>query len=395
MFPKLSDLLEYIFGVKVNLPIQTYGFFMAIAFLVAAWIVWQELKRKEKEGLIAAQTRHIWKGKPASAGELVSSGILGFLVGFKIVGMITRYAYFAENPQEFILSWEGSWAGGMVLAAAAVYSSWRKKHKRRLEKPVKVQETVHPYQLTASIVLVAAIFGIIGSKLFDVFEHLDDLFRDPVGTLFSFSGLSFYGGLIVAAFAVSIFAEKNKIPWPHIADVVAPSLILAYAIGRIGCQLSGDGCWGIENSDPKPGWMGFLPDWMWAFDFPHNVINEGERISLCTGDHCYALSVPVYPTSFYETLMGTTIFLILWFTRKKWAVAGHLFSFYLILNGMERFLIEFIRVNKRYHFLGMDLSQAQWIAIGLVLLGVAGFWYFRHKGQGIRRSRQSAVSSQQ
>lgn len=389
MFPKLSDLLEYIFGLKISLPIQTYGFFMAIAFLVAAWIVWLELKRKEKEGLITAQTRQAWKGKPASAGELASAGILGFIVGFKIVGMITRYSYFAENPQEFILSWQGSWPGGIVLGAVAVYSSWRKKHKSRLEKPVKVQETVHPYQLTASIVLVAAIFGIIGSKLFDVFEHIDDLFQDPVGTLFSFSGLSFYGGLIVAAFAVTIYAEKNNIPWPHIADIVAPSLILAYAIGRIGCQLSGDGCWGIGNPDPKPGWMGFLPDWMWAFDFPHNVINEGERISNCAGDHCFALAVPVYPTSFYETVMGCAIFLILWITRKKWAIPGYLFSFYLILNGIERFLIEFIRVNRRYHFIGLELSQAQWIAIGLVLLGGAGFWFFKRKLNSKEQKAQS------
>lgn len=389
MFPKLSNLLEYIFGVKINLPIQTYGFFMAIAFLVAAWIVWLELKRKEKEGLIAAQTKQSWKGKPASAGELISTGILGFIVGFKIVAMITRYSYFADNPQEFILSWEGSWPGGIVLGAVAVYSSWRKKHKSRLEKPVKVQETVHPYQLTASIVLVAAIFGIIGSKLFDVFEHLDDLFQDPVGTLFSFSGLSFYGGLIVAAFAVAIFAERNKIPWPHIADIVAPSLILAYAIGRIGCQLAGDGCWGIENPNPKPGWMGFLPDWMWAFDFPHNVVNEGERISNCTGDHCYGLAVPVYPTSFYETLMGIAIFLILWFTRKKWAVPGYLFCAYLILNGIERFLIEFVRINQRYHFLGLKLSQAQWIAIGLIVLGGAGFWFFKRKSKSIEQKAKS------
>ncbi|HRZ20548.1 MAG TPA: prolipoprotein diacylglyceryl transferase, partial [Bacteroidales bacterium] len=322
MFPKLSNLLEYIFGVRINLPIQTYGFFMAIAFLVAAWIVWLELKRKEKEGLIAAQTKQIWKGKPASAGELVSTAILGFIVGFKIIGMILRYSYFADNPQEFILSGQGSWPGGIILCAIAVYLAYRKKQKNRLEKPVKIQETVHPYQLTASIVLVAAIFGIIGSKIFDIFEHLDDLFQDPVGTLFSFSGLSFYGGLIVAAFAVAIFAERNKIPWPHIADIVAPALILAYAIGRIGCQLSGDGCWGIENPNPKPGWMGFLPDWMWAFDFPHNVISEGIRISNCSGDHCFALAVPVFPTSYYETLLGTVIFLILWFTRKRWAIPG-------------------------------------------------------------------------
>ncbi|MDD5694663.1 MAG: prolipoprotein diacylglyceryl transferase [Bacteroidales bacterium] len=391
MFPKLSDLLVYLFGVHINLPIQTYGFFMACAFMVAAWILWLELKRKEKEGLITSRTRMVWKGRPASSWELVSTGLLGFIIGYKIIGMVVDYADFSDNPQEYVLSGQGNWIGGIVLGALSAYSIYRKKNKQKLDKPVKVQEIIHPYQLTASIVLVAAVFGIIGSKVFDVFEHLEDLAQDPMGTLFSFSGLTFYGGLIVAAFAVSIYAEKNNIPWPHIADAVAPALILAYAIGRIGCQLSGDGCWGIENPDPKPGWMGFLPDWMWAFDFPHNVINEGGRISNCTGDHCHALNVPVYPTSFYETMMGCIIFLVIWLTRGKWSVPGYLFSFYLILNGIERFLIEFIRVNRRYQFLGVELSQAQWIAIGLILLGIAGFWFFKRKSKG--KEQKSNIKS--
>jgi len=381
VFPKLSDLLDYLFGIRINLPVQTYGFFMACAFMAAAWIVWLELKRKEKEGQIHSRTRTVWKGRSATAWDLASTGIIGFIIGYKLIGMIVDYADFAATPQDYILSAQGSWIGGILLGALSVFSTYYKRHKAKLDKPVKIQETVHPYQLTASIVLVAAVFGIIGSKIFDVFEHLGDLARDPVGTLFSFSGLTFYGGLIVASFAVIFYSERNKIPWPHIADTVAPALILAYAIGRIGCQLSGDGCWGVENPDPKPAWLGFLPDWMWAFDFPHNVINEGNRINSCTGDHCFVLSVPVYPTSFYETVMGCIIFVVLWLTRKKWIIPGYLFSFYLILNGIERFLIEFIRINQRYRFLGIELSQAQWIAILLILLGAAGFWFFKIKSK--------------
>jgi prolipoprotein diacylglyceryltransferase len=74
-------------------------------------------------------------------------------------------------------------------------------------------------------------------------EHLDELFRDPLGTLFSFSGLSFYGGLILGAIAVILYTKKHGIAFEHIADATAPALILAYAVGRIGCQLAGDGCW--------------------------------------------------------------------------------------------------------------------------------------------------------
>ncbi len=127
-------------------------------------------------------------------------------------------------------------------------------------------------------------------------------------TLFSFSGLAFYGGLITAAFAVSIYVERNKIPWPVNADVVAPALMLAYGIGRIGCQLSGDGCWGMVNADPKPEWLSFLPDWAWAFNYPHNVINEGVLIPDCSGRNCHVLDQPVFPTPLYETTIAFLFF---------------------------------------------------------------------------------------
>ena len=377
MYPKISDFFNELLGTNINLPIQTYGFFVAMAFLAAALILYLELKRKEKNGAIKSHTRKIWKGKPASTQELVTSGLFGFIIGFKIVGMFFDYSYFADNPQEYILSWDGNIWGGLILAGLSIYNTYRNKKKDQLEKPILEDVEVHPYQLTGNIVLIAAIFGILGAKLFDIFEHLDDLFRDPIGTIFSFSGLAFYGGLIVAAFAVIFYAEKNKIKWPYIADVTAPALILAYAVGRIGCQLSGDGCWGVENLNPKPEWLGFLPDWMWAFKYPGNVIDDGVRISNCTGQHCYILENPVYPTPFYETSMGIIIFLILWFIRKRLVIPGYLFSIYLMFNGIERFLIEKIRVNIKHNFLGMQVTQAEIISSVLIILGIIGLWYFR------------------
>ena len=381
MFAKLSDLINYLFGIHINLPIQTYGFFVAMAFLTGAYIIWLELKRKEKEGVLTSQKKKIWKGKPASTQEMFLSGLFGFIIGFKVIGMIINYSFFADHPQEYILSWAGNWPGGLILAAISVYSTYRKKQKQKLDSPVQVETVIHPYQLTGNILMVAAVFGILGAKLFDVIEHIDQLIVDPIGTLFSFSGLAFYGGFIVAAFAVAIYAERNKIPWPHIGDTVAPALILAYAVGRIGCQLSGDGCWGIENMEPKPEWLSFLPDWMWAFDYPHNVINEGFRIPSCTGNHCYILENPVYPTPFYETVMGSIIFIGLWSVRKKLRTPGHLFSIYLIFNGVERFTIEKIRINIRHHFLGIEVTQAEIIAVVLVILGIIGLWYFRKRNE--------------
>jgi prolipoprotein diacylglyceryltransferase len=138
------------------------------------------------------------------------------------------------------------------------------------------------------------------------------------------------------------------------------------------------------NAAPKPGWMGFLPDWFWSFRYPHNVIDEGILITNCTGPHCHMLVIPVFPTPFYETILGLVIFGILWGLRKKLTVSGHLFCVYMILNGFERFFIERIRINKVYDLLGIHLTQAEIIAVLLVLMGSIGFWFFRIKNEELK-----------
>ncbi|MBC8456953.1 MAG: prolipoprotein diacylglyceryl transferase [Bacteroidales bacterium] len=376
MFPRISDLINYLLGTDLDIPIQSYGFMVALAFIAGAVVLYFELKRKERAGQIPSQQRKVLKGAPATSQELFFSVLFGFILGWKGVGLILNYSTFSQDPQAFILSWHGSVVAGLLLAAGFAGFNYYIKRKERLDPPVWEEVTIHPYQLAGTILLIAAIFGIIGAKIFDTLEHFDDLIRDPLGTLFSFAGLSFYGGLIVAAFAVVWYARKNKIRFPYIADAMAPALILAYAVGRIGCQISGDGCWGIANPNPMPQWMSFLPEWVWSFQYPHNVIDEGIPIPGCEGDHCFILPYRVYPTPLYETVMGLLIFGILMAIRKALKIPGYLFSIYLILNGVERFLIEGIRVNKSYHILGMQLTQAQGIAVGLIFLGIAGFWYF-------------------
>jgi len=376
MFPRISDLLNYLFGLNLNIPIQSYGLMLALAFLSGAIVLYKELKRKEIAGQIPVQKKEILKGTPASVAELFSSSLLGFLLGWKLIGLIIDYSSFSADPQAFILSGKGSFISGIVLGAGLGYLTYYQKKKKQLNPPVLEEIIVHPYQLTGNIVLAAAIFGIIGSKIFDLLENIDALIRDPVGSIFSFSGLTFYGGLIVAAFAVVYYTHKNKISFPHISDTIAPSLILAYAIGRIGCQLAGDGCWGIVNNNPKPSWMGFLPDWIWSFNYPHNVIDEGVRMQPCTGDHCFMLTNPVYPTPLYETMICLLIFLFLWMIRKHLSIPGYLFSVYLILNGIERFFIEKIRINTIHEVAGIQLTLSEIIALVLIFLGCAGFFYF-------------------
>jgi len=380
MYPRFSDILNDFFGTNLNMPIQTYGFFVAVAFIVAGILVYLELKRKEKAGIIPIQYTEIIKGRPAGIGELFLSGLIFFLLGFKISGILFDYQLFSENPQNYILSFQGNLIAGILFLIAAVFIVYRKGQKEKLSEPISEIVEVHAYHLTPALVLIAAFTGILGAKLFDIIEHLDELFHDPIHVIFSFSGLTFYGGLIVAGLAVGIYGERNKIKWPIMADTVAPALMLAYAIGRIGCQLSGDGCWGIPNLSPKPEWLAIFPDWMWAFDFPHNVINHGIEITGCVGNFCYALEQPVFPTSFYETVICSVFFLILWFIRKKLITPGLLFSIYLILNGLERFTIEQFRVNIKYNIFNFQTTQAQIIAGILILAGLAGLVFFnRHK----------------
>jgi len=373
VYPKLSDLINDLFGTNINLPIQSYGFFLALAFLVAAFILHYELKRKEEEGLIKAQTKLIWKSKHLSISDLIISFVIAFIIGFKGIYAFTDYQYFANNPQEFLLSLNGNLWGGLILAVIYITYLYYTKNYKNKEKPKQVEETIHAQDHTWPIVFVAVIFGVLGAKIFHWFENWDEFMADPLDSLISFAGLTFYGGLIVAGIALIIYARKKGIHWKHLADIVAPALIIAYGIGRLGCHTAGDGDWGIVNTLSKPDWLAFLPDWLWAYNYPHNIINEGVPISGCVGPHCMVLAEPVFPTPIYETFMAVIIFIVLWTIRKRIKIPGLLFAIYLMFNGIERFLIEHIRVNNIFNFLGMKVTQAEVIS---TLIFIAGLLLF-------------------
>ena len=380
MYPTISHLLFDLFGINIPLPIQTFGFWVAIAFLAASYVISKELKRKEKEGHLSATIIKETIGKPLSIAEIASSLISGFFIGFKFIEAIFHYADLVENPQDFILSTRGNFMGGIFIAALSVYLKWNDNQKTKLATPKEIEKTVHPYQLIGNMTMIAAVSGIIGAKVFHNLENMGAFLADPIGQLMAFSGLTFYGGLIAGAVSVIWYAKKYKINTLHLIDAAAPGLMLAYGVGRIGCQLSGDGDWGIDNLAPKPEWMTYLPDWMWSFTFPHNVINAGIPIEGCVGNFCYELANPVWPTAFYEVIMGLVIFSFLWAIRKKIRVPGILFCIYLALNGVERFFIEKIRINTEYNILG-GITQAEIISSCLVLIGLIGSYLLYNRSK--------------
>jgi prolipoprotein diacylglyceryltransferase len=380
MYPKLSDLINSIFGTHLNLPIMSYGFFVSLAFLAGGYLLYLELKRKEKEGLLRATEKKIFIGAPVSTSELAVNFVIAFFFAFKVPAAITDYSHFANDPQQFLFSSEGSFWAGLIFGTLYTFYIWYRSDKAKLDPPEEKIIKVHPYQTIWTMVFMAAIFGIIGAKVFDQLENWHAFVMDPWGSLFSFSGLTFYGGLIFAAVTIIWYGEKHGMPWKSLADSFAPGLMLAYGMGRIGCQVAGDGDWGIVNTLTKPQWLNIFPDWLWSYNYPHNIINQGVPIPGCAGPHCMVLPQGVFPTPIYETAMAVMIFVFLWSIRKKITTPGVLFFIYLILSAAERFLIEHIRVTHRYVFLGIHASQAELISPVLILIGIVG-WYLLVKNK--------------
>jgi phosphatidylglycerol---prolipoprotein diacylglyceryl transferase len=247
---------------------------------------------------------------------------------------------------------------GLMLGIAFITASWllTKEAERKKLNP----------NLATEITVLAIVFGIVGAKLLHLIEDFDAFLNDPIGMAFSPGGLTFFGGLILAIVAIWIYSRRKKIPFLVIADATAPALALAYGIGRIGCHLAGDGDYGTPTSLP------------WGTNYEHgtvppSVMFQGTEIAKHYPGGIVPDNTPLHPTPIYEFLICVIIFTILWKLRKKDWIDGKLFMVYLILISVERFSVEFLRLNPRLMF---GLSEAQLISIGLFTLGVLGLTYF-------------------
>ena len=240
--------------------------------------------------------------------------------------------------------------GFMLVVAFYTCFFLLQKEIRRIGKDVK---------LASDIVSIAAVGGIVGSKIYYLIENFGRVIDDPIGMIFSGSGLVFLGGLMGGTLGVTWVIQKQNLNWLKMSDIVAPLLILGYGIGRIGCFLVGDDYgipthlpWGVSfvNGLPPTTYQSFQFNYPW-------ISLDGFEPGLLT----------VYPTQLMETVLAVSIFGYLWSRREKIGFEGQLFFTYLVFAGLERFFIEFIRTNIKYISV---LTGSQIISIFMILIGV-------------------------
>lgn len=197
--------------------------------------------------------------------------------------------------------------------------------------------------LADSIVFAAMIGGIVGGKLFHILEYPHILLSDPFGAIFSGYGLAWYGGFLGGAAAVLFVLHRRKaLDWAVI-DAIAPALVVGYFFGRGGCELSGDGCYGVPTDLP------------WGKSYPKG--------SVPTFDH-------VHPTPIYEMLQMIGIYGLLFGLRNR-LKPGQTFALYLILIATARFAVEFVRRTPEV-LLGLTLHQ--FVSLGLIAIGLYLFY---------------------
>lgn len=201
----------------------------------------------------------------------------------------------------------------------------------------------HDPGLAWDMTLWAYVGGWVGARLFLIPEAWSYFVEDPIAFLLSGSGWVWYGGVVGGAVAVSLWARRQGLPLLEVGDVAAPALALGHAFGRLGCQLAGDGDYGIPTSLP------------WGMSYPQGVVPTLDR---------------VHPTPIYEMVSYLVICAWLWRRWRPERPRGELLSWYLVLSGATRFLVEIVRRNPRWFF-GLTTAQlfsAAWVAAGLILL---------------------------
>lgn len=191
------------------------------------------------------------------------------------------------------------------------------------------------------LILWAYVGGFVGARLFLVVTEWGQFERDPFALLLSGSGWVWQGGVMGGAIAVALKGRALGLPLGDVADLAGLCLAIGQAIGRVGCQLAGDGDYGVPTSAP------------WGMSYPDGVVPTTDR---------------VHPTPIYEAVLYLLIFAVMWRQRTRPHPAGSLFAQYLLLTGAARFAVEFVRRNA---VVGLGLTLAQWISLVSMAVGAA------------------------
>jgi phosphatidylglycerol---prolipoprotein diacylglyceryl transferase len=228
----------------------------------------------------------------------------------------------------------------------------------------RLRELGKPPDWSYEMAFAALVGGLVGSRVYYIVQNYSQVKHDLLGSLFSGSGLVWYGGVIGGALAVVAWAWWRKMLGLGLLDLASIPLAMGYAIGRIGCQLSGDGDYGKPSTLPT------------SMAYPHGTVPTPHGVT-------------VLPTPIYETVSMGIVAWWLWRMRDAFR-PGALFAFYLLLSGLERLLIEFIRRN---HRVALGLTVPQFESIALMVLGLAWLALLARHG-GVRTvGRTRAVAT--
>ena len=200
--------------------------------------------------------------------------------------------------------------------------------------------------LAWSIVLFGAVGGLLGSRLLAALHNQQSLLVDPWGWMTGEQGMVWYGGLFGGLLATQWPIHRAGVSWSSVFDTAAPALAVGQACGRIGCHLAGDADWGTPTTLP------------WGMAYTAGV-----------SPWTHAAGVRVHPAPLYEALALLAIFCLLWSLRGAVRRPGALFALYVVVSGVSRFAIEFVRINDE---IPLGLTEAQWVGLGLVVVG--GVW---------------------
>ncbi len=270
-----------------------------------------------------------------------------------------------------------------LMMALGFMAAYTVLHKEHLRLKLKVDNA-------GTLLIIGLVSGIIGAKILYLFTDWDRFVQDPVRMLFSPAGLVWYGGFIGGFAGMFYYVRKKRLPVLQYLDMIGLGGMIGYAVGRLGCHFAGDGDYGIPTELPwgtiyangtvKPttaaaDYFSRNPEaaaeWNYR-ELAAHIVDSNRYGSITEFD----LTVAMHPTPVYEFLMGVVVFFILWKLRLKLHPAGMVFGVYLLLMSVQRFAIEFLRLNP---VAALGLSQAQLFSIGIFIAGLVMIYILKQR----------------